>query len=232
VEVLQAITVGEVMQADIATLHESASLQEAAAYFAQSHRHGMAVVNDSGDLVGIFTLQDLDLAMTHPKEARRIGDVCERNLEVTYPDETIGAALQRMAPRDLGRLPVVARENPRKLLGVLRRSDGIRAYQLALTRRATLRHRAHQVRLDSITPDLVDVTEIVLEPGSPLIGRLMKDIPWPRECVIASLRRGQRVLIPRGDTALQVGDVLVAVVEEAASPRLVELCAPQEPPHA
>jgi CIC family chloride channel protein len=48
-------------------------------------------------------------------------------------------------------LPVVARDNRRKLLGVLRRTDLVRAYDIALTRRATLRHTAQQVRLGVFT---------------------------------------------------------------------------------
>ncbi|MFO0794168.1 MAG: CBS domain-containing protein [Candidatus Brocadiaceae bacterium] len=52
------------------------------------------------------------------------------------PDDTISAALRRIGVRDVGQLPVVARKNPRHLVGLLRNTDIARAYDLAVTRRA------------------------------------------------------------------------------------------------
>ena len=57
-----------------------------------------------------------------------------------------------MSQKDLGRLPVVSRDNPRRLVGILRRADVIRAYDIALTRRTAARHAAKQVRLDAFSP--------------------------------------------------------------------------------
>jgi CIC family chloride channel protein len=48
-------------------------------------------------------------------------------------------------------------------------------------------------------------------------------VPWPREGVIASLRRGRRLLIPHGDTRLQAGDVLAVVAEGAARNEILAL---------
>ena len=76
---------------------------------------------------------------------------------MTYPEESIGTALRRMGRQDVGRLPVVSRDNPRHLLGLLRRADLVRAYDAALARRAASAPRAHQVRLDAITESQVSV---------------------------------------------------------------------------
>ncbi len=225
VEVLQAITVAEVMEPDLLTLQESTSLKEASDLFARTRRHGLPVTDEKGSLVGIFTVQDLDRALTGDKKLKTVGDACTRQLVVVYPDEAIGAALRRMSQRDLGRLPVVARDDPRHLLGVLRRADVIRSYEIALARRAALRHRTQQVRLDAVSPESVDVIEVVVESGSRCEFRLMKDIPWPHDCIIATLRRGRLVLIPHGDTILKAGDVLAVVAEGAARQEVFQLCA-------
>ena len=153
---------------------------------------------------------------------KKVGDICTRDLLIAYPDETIGAALRRMGARDIGRLPVVPRDNPRRLLGVLRRTDMVRAYDIALTRRATIRHRAHQVRLGAFSG--VSVEEVTIQAGAPCAGRRVSEIAWPRDCVIATLRRGQQVLIPHGNTVLKAGDVLVAAVEGDARDELRRLC--------
>ena len=129
-----------------------------------------------------------------------------------------------MSVRDVGRLPVVGRANPRRLLGVLRRVDVVRAYDVALTRQTAMRHRAHQVRLDAITSASVSVEEIVIEAGAPCAGKRVSEVTWPRDCVLATLQRGRQVIIPHGDTVLKAGDVLVAVAEGEAREAVRRLC--------
>jgi CIC family chloride channel protein len=223
VEVLERVTVGEVMQPAPFTLDESDTLARAADLFQETRHHGVPVLNKQGELIGVFTLQDLDDIPADEWRDRRVGEACTHELLVAYPDESIGIALRRMGARDVGRLPVVARDNPRQLLGLLRRSDLVRAYDAALTRRAAMRHRAQQVRLGSLRGDEVSVLEVTIEPGAPCIDKLVKEVPWPRDCVIASLRRGRRLLIPHGDTRLQDGDVLMIVAEGTARQEVLRL---------
>lgn len=95
---------------------------------------------------------------------------------MAYPDETLGLALQRMSRGDFGRLPLVEHRNPHKLVSLLRRTDVIHAYDIALTRRATQRHQVHRENPDAITPERVNVSEVVVEAGSVSTGKRMKDI--------------------------------------------------------
>jgi CIC family chloride channel protein len=227
VEVLEGITVGDVMQMEVTPLCESDTLATASAVFMQTRHHGLPVLNDAGDLVGVITVQDIDRVQTsgHTKEYT-VGEVCTRELLVTYPDETIGVALRKMGARDIGRLPVVARDNPRRLMGILRRTDMVRAYDIALTRRAAIRHRAHQVRLGAFSG--VSVEEVTVQTGAPCAGKRVSEVAWPRDCVIATVRRGRQVMIPHGNTVLKVGDVLVAAVEGDAQDGLRRLCRVEE----
>jgi CIC family chloride channel protein len=223
VAVLEGIMVDEVMDTQMATLHESDSLAAATDLLMQTRHHGLPVVNDAEELVGILTVQDIERAQTERNVERTVGMICTRELLLAYPDESIDAALRRMSVRDVGRLPVVARDNPRRLLGVLRRVDLVRAYDIALTRRAVLRHRAHQARLDASTGSL-SVEEITIQPDAACDGRRVREVTWPRDAVIASVRRGRQMLIPHGDTLLKAGDVLVVVAEGEARAALQRLC--------
>ena len=223
VEVLEGITVGEVMQTEPPSLLDTDSVSKAADVLLQTHHHGLPVVAASGDLVGIVSIQDIDTAHMNGHSAEHpVGEIATRDLQVAYPDETLAAAMSRMATFDVGRIPVVARDHPRQLLGMLRRTDMIRAYDLALTRRAAMRHRANQVRLGAFSG--VDVREMVIKDGAACAGKRVSEVAWPRDCVLATVRRGRRVLLPRGDTALKPGDVLVAVVEGHAGDDLRRLC--------
>lgn len=224
IEVLATIQVGEVMRLNPDTLAESMTLKQASDELARTRRQGMAVVNTQGELAGMLTLQDIDRALEQDRQNAAVGDISTRDLTVTTPDETLADALERMSQRDLGRLPVVDRENPRHLLGILRRVDVIHAYSIALSRRTEKRLREHSYRLDAFTPTGVDVTEIKVEAGSVVDGKSMSEIQFPAESVIASVQRGRKVLIPHGSTRLTAGDVLIAVVSEAAREDIARLC--------
>ena len=224
VEVLQGLSVQEVMRKDVTTIYEDDTLATAADLLFKLHRHGVVVVDHAGKLVGVFALQDLNKVDPQQWPNLKVGEICTHGVLVTHPDETLGEALQRMSAADVGRLPVVAREDPRHILGILRRADVIRAYDIALTRRVTLRNRAHQVQLGTFSG--MDVEEILIADGSPCAGKRMREVPWPHDCVVASLQRDGQTLIPRGDTQLQAGDLLLVVAEGSAREKVLQVCRP------
>jgi trk system potassium uptake protein TrkA len=56
------------------------------------------------------------------------------------------------------------------------------------------------------------LVEEKLPPASPAVGVMIKDLNFPPEAVIAAIFREGHVIIPRGTTALQAGDEVLAVV--------------------
>jgi CIC family chloride channel protein len=223
VRVLEGITVGEVMQPDATGLRETDTLADAAETLFQTRRHGLPVLNAADELVGILTLQDLDRAHSDGgADGRVVGDLATRELVLAYPDETMDQALRRMSVRDLGRMPVVARDNPRRLLGMLRRNDIVRAYDMAVTRRVTRRHQAQQIQLGSYSE--VAVTELHIEAGASCAGKPVSAVAWPSDSILVTLRRGGHISIPHGDTVLQPGDVLVVAAEGLAQAQVRALC--------
>jgi CIC family chloride channel protein len=210
------------MQPENTTLLESDPLPMAAEVFAQTRHHGLPVVDARGELCGILTVQDIERVQTNGKSQITIGQACTRELLTAFPDETIGTALRRMSTRDIGRLPVVARDKRRQLLGVLRRTDLVRAYDIALTRRTTMRHTAQQVRLGAFSG--AQIIEVTIETAAPCANRRVSEVSWPRDCVLASVRRGRQTLIPHGDTILRAGDVLTVVEEGEARLEVQRLC--------
>jgi CIC family chloride channel protein len=111
-----------------------------------------------------------------------------------------------MGTRGLGRLPVVAAQDADRLVGWIRRDDIIRAYHLALSRRAELQHRAKRMQLPNI--DGTVFSEIHLQASDRNVGKKIAEIAasLPKDCILVSIRRGGRMLIPRGDTVLQADD--------------------------
>jgi CIC family chloride channel protein len=223
VDVLDGIAVRDVLHPALDTLSVSDSLLAAGRTFQRTRHHGLPVLDRGGRLVGIFTLRDLDQALAEPgHESLTVGEACTRDLLVAYPEESIGTALRRMSGRDIGRLPVVERSDPHHMGGMLSRADVIHAYNAALTRRAQFRHRADEVRL--ATFGAARTEEFQVMPATPCAGKRMSEIPWPDDCIVATVRRQGQMIIPHGDTVLQPGDVLVAVLDEGARGRISALC--------
>ena len=69
-----------------------------------------------------------------------------------------------------------------------------------------------------------EVEEIRIEVNSSVDGKQVKEITWPDHFVIARLRRGNLIIIPKGDTTLLSGDILTVVAEEESIKKATQLC--------
>jgi len=213
VDVMQGVNVDEVMRLDVDTVDPNLNLVELSEVFSRMRHHGMPVLDAQGKLAGMITVDDLDRAVEKnlPRRTTVLEIATPRDrLLVAYPDETMGSALTRMSRRGLGNLPVVSRNDPDDLLGLIRRPDILRAYNLGLARRAELQHRARRMQLRNL--DGTEFVDLKLKQGDRAVGQTVEDIACvlPHECILISVRRDGRVLIPHGDTTFQVGDHITA----------------------
>lgn len=125
---LRGLKVGDVMTRDVHAVFANMQLKDVIAVM-QFHRHGgYPVLDQAGKLVGLVTLRDvrevpLDRRLTTP-----VTSVMSQDLVVTYPDQTLAAVALLMAKHGIGRVPVVDQDDPTRLLGILSRSDILRAY--------------------------------------------------------------------------------------------------------
>ena len=69
--------------------------------------------------------------------------VGQRDLIVTYPDEPLQVAVNKMLQNDVGRLPVVAHDDPGRLVGYLGRT-GIMEARLRWMEEEHVRERSWQ----------------------------------------------------------------------------------------
>ncbi len=74
------------------------------------------------------------------------------------------------------------------------------------------------------------LVEVTLAPSSPAADKTIVELDVPRDASIVALVRQRRLLVPRGDTVLQVGDEVLALVtsesEEAVRQLLIGTPAP------
>lgn len=73
------------------------------------------------------------------------------------------------------------------------------------------------------------IVEEKIPPSAPAVGIMIKDLKLPEHCVIAAIIRKGEVIVPRGVTALEVGDEVLAVVDHEGAKQLARLfLAPEE----
>jgi trk system potassium uptake protein len=63
--------------------------------------------------------------------------------------------------------------------------------------------------------------------GVAAIGKAIKDLDLPENCVIAGIIRGGKVVIPRGDTTIELNDEVLAITDRAGAEQLSNLLSPK-----
>jgi len=129
INALKQLKVEQVMARDIATVPPEERVRTAADRFASgdanfSRHHALPIVDSDGRLQGVATQGDLLRALQEDPEGKMsVLDAGTRSLVVTYPDERVYDAMVKMLENNIGRLPVVDRENPQRMVGYLNRAS-------------------------------------------------------------------------------------------------------------
>ena len=136
------------------------------------------------------------------------------------PSTPVSTALERMAALGIGRMPVVADDDPSRLVGMFRREDAVRSYHYALA--ANTGRRLDRQRMATRTDPGTRFFDFRVPPGSFADGRPLREISWPEGCTIVSVRRHTSVMVPTGDTMLESGDVVTAFGTNRGQNRLID----------
>ena len=91
------------------------------------HHHGFPVIDSTGDLLGFLTTRELlrpGLSAT-----TRIGDVIDQPAVTIYPECPLRVADELMARHKIGRLVVVEKRQPKRVVGIISRADLLSAHR-------------------------------------------------------------------------------------------------------
>lgn len=211
IDVMQSVTVQEAMISPAPSIAPEANLTQLRDTFRREQSKALCVVED-GRLLGLVAMSDLQRAYESANaSALQVQDIMTKTMITITPDEPAWTAIQRMGVRDIGSIPVVSENDTEQVIGLLRRHDIMRVYNIAIARKWEAQYQEHQIRLNTLTNERV--IEVQLKPKSVLVGQEIQAIKWPRECVVASIRRGRKIILPHGNTKLASGDILIVVIE-------------------
>ncbi len=182
-DVLEILFVREVMRTNIVVLPDTISLKELAQSLTATHEGSQMqrlypVVNSQDELIGVVTRKDLqrfiqEHAQSNEQQNYTLSDLVNTHPVVAYPDEPLRAVVYRMAQTGYTRLPVVERENPKKLVGIISLAAVLQARARSLEEE---RKRERVLRMRFLFPTNRPVVK------TRKVGKEVSDIePTPRE---------------------------------------------------
>lgn len=132
--VMKIVRVGEVMQKDVATIPPEMTVAELTEHMrrgepAYNVTQGLPIVDKDGRLMGIVTQGDLLRTLEiDPKGEITVLEAGSNTPIVAYPDEVVFDAMFQMLQNNIGRLPVVSRDDSQRLIGLFTRSSILAAW--------------------------------------------------------------------------------------------------------
>ena len=123
---LDGVAVGAACSRNVVTLRDDQTA-DAVEDITATHQ-GFPVVDRDGRLIGVLTRKDF----MHARPEARLRELLRRPPSVIYPDMSLRDAADHMVRENVGRLPVVSRDDPSHLVGFITRSDLLRAHESRL----------------------------------------------------------------------------------------------------
>jgi H+/Cl- antiporter ClcA len=129
VDLFELMRVREVMDPEPPTIPAETKVAQLSDLIANGdpvlcRRQGTLVLDREHKLAGIITRGDVVRALQHDRSGSvSVLEAGKSDLIVTYPDELLRDALEKMLKADVGRLPVVDRDDPGCVVGYLGRSS-------------------------------------------------------------------------------------------------------------
>ena len=143
---LKQLKVSDVMVRDVATVLPEETVRAVADRFATgdlaSSRHrALPIVDSDGKLQGLVTLGDLLRALGEdPAGQMSVLDAGTRSPVVAYPDERVFDAVSKMLENNIGRLPVVERQDAQKMVGYINRANVMGSWRSHLHEESVREH--------------------------------------------------------------------------------------------
>ncbi len=136
-DIMRNLTVEMAMQRNVDVVHVDDEIGVFMDCVQRTGHHTLPVLDEKNHMAGMLSIHDVNL-FRDPASGQyyKVKDVMTgENLQTVFPDEWFATALQRMGRRDVGRLPVMSRRNPKRLIGIISRGDIIKRYNHELVKR-------------------------------------------------------------------------------------------------
>lgn len=126
---LDLVKVEDVMTKNVYTVNSKMPISAIEIIFEEEHHMGYPVI-DGGKLMGIITVADVAKIPRKKRGETTVGEACTKNVITIFQDETVHEAESKIFKNNIGRLPVIKRSEPERIVGIISRTDIIRAQEI------------------------------------------------------------------------------------------------------
>lgn len=117
------LTATDLMSSPVRTIRPYTTIEEAQRILLRYGHSGLFVVNREGELRGVISRRDIDLALHHGFSHAPVKGYMTKNVQVIHPETSLNDIEGLMVNNDIGRLPVIG---DNELLGIVTRTDVLR----------------------------------------------------------------------------------------------------------
>lgn len=133
---LKSVLVQDAMKREVVTVSPEMTIKEVKDRILEYNYRGFPVLR-GGELEGIITFDDVRKVPEDKLDQIKAGTVAVKTVITAYPDENVKEIMDRLYDNNVGRLLVVERDNPKKVVGIVTKTDTIDAYETAAAKRET-----------------------------------------------------------------------------------------------
>ena len=119
-EQLQGMTVGDIMETNVITINEDATLEQLYSLISEYHHLGYPVVNKENKTTGVISYKDLFRVNREDWNRIRVKERMSTRLICVSPGDSVIEAVEKMTEEGIGRLLVMEDD---KLVGIVSRSS-------------------------------------------------------------------------------------------------------------
>ena len=228
--VLKSLYVHDIIDRNPETLPASANLATILDQVLENDRTDFFVLDENEQLLGSMQLRDLTRTLMERESLLHVvvaGDLMVPHLAALCEDDDLDVAMRTFSSGLFEELPIVAVENPRRLVGSVHKRDLIHAYNQEVMRRDLAGQVSSTVLLASRGQQVDLGGGFVLQEIQPpprFFGRTIRDIDIARAfgAQVVLLRKraaadgGPSIRVPTADDTIEEGDRLVVAGTRAA----------------
>jgi len=128
---VMSITAAEVMVKNVEIVWENMTVNKLMKFIEKSHHVGFPVVNAQGELTGMVTYAEIHKAVQGKLDTEKvlIDQIMRRDIPRVHPEEILVDVVKQMQESHTDRVAVVEAEQPKRLVGLITRSNIMAAYQ-------------------------------------------------------------------------------------------------------
>ena len=130
--IMKSLTVGTaISRDDVDFINEEANIKQLLQIFSMGKSFYFPVVDNSGKMTGIVSLQDVKNILHRDEKERiayKVGGICNRDVIMLTPDDSLFTAMQLFDIKGIEEIPVVESLEDRWVVGMLKRRDALDVY--------------------------------------------------------------------------------------------------------